>query len=291
MLLTLSGNGQLQTNGRALSATHKQFVVKPYVLKPDSYLFSEVDKSIRDTVMKRIKMDLHPDTAYYRKKALLAQPNLAPINTSSLKFVPVVERSSDAQGNRSLSICKEVACLYGKTPNGEDLYILATYHDYSNVTPSPELYQAMLKYTSKEKIDEGDRIMRSQRGADCWMISTGIKGDIMYQLMDYARTHSDNGKFFVLDEAQHYSAVCFLNMVRPSPALKLLSMTRFGLETFPVLCNKNAVDPYWGSANILYGLQLDINNEIKLIKHVANRQKRTKKHVLYMRLKKLAQNG
>jgi hypothetical protein len=226
-------NGQLQINGHALSTTRKLYVVKPYVLKPDSYLFSEVDKSIRDTVIKRIKMDLHPDTAYYRKKLLLAQPNLPQINISSLKFVPVVERSSDAQANRSLSICKEVACLYGKTTNGEDLYISATYHDWSNVTPRPELYQALLKYNRKEEIDANYRSRRSRRGADCWTIIPSVKGSIGYQLMDYARTHSDNGKFFVLDEAQHYFGICFLNMVSRSNAGKILRMLRFGSETFP----------------------------------------------------------
>jgi hypothetical protein len=228
-------NGQLQINGHALSATRKLYVVKPYVLKPDSYLFSEVDKSIRDTVIKRIKMDLHPDTAYYRKKSLLAQPNLAPINTSSLKFVPVVELSSDAQANRSLSICKEVACLYGKTTNGEDLYISATYHDYSNVTPRPELYQEMLKHTSKGKIDESFRILRSLRGADCWLISSAIKGSIMYQLMDYARTHSDNGKFFVLDEAQHYSGICFFEHGKPLECWKNTKDDEVRVRDFSIL--------------------------------------------------------
>jgi hypothetical protein len=57
----------------------------------------------------------------------------------------------------------------------------------------------------------------------------------MYQLMDYARTHSDNGKFFVLDEAQHFSAVCFFEHGKPLRCWKETQYSDMKVEDFSTL--------------------------------------------------------
>jgi hypothetical protein len=215
-------NIQLKTNTDTFYST----LGRRPVPTPDSYLFSEVDKSIQDTVIKRIQMDLHPDIAYYRERSLLVRNDIPPINFSSLKFFPVVEAPVDRgaiHDKKLLWICKEVACLYGKTKSGEDIYILARYKDWNKVplNVSSPAYQAMVKFLGQEKVDAGRRSMLTRKGADCWRILTYVKGiDIGFDEMDYARTHADNGKFFVLEKGQVEFDVCYFEHGKALTCLK-----------------------------------------------------------------------
>jgi hypothetical protein len=231
-------NIQLKTNTDTFYST----LGRRPVPTPDSYLFSEVDKSIQDTVIKRIQMDLHPDIAYYRERSLLVRNDIPPINFSSLKFFPVVEAPVDRgaiHDKKLLWICKEVACLYGKTKSGEDIYILAVYKDWNKVpldVSSPS-YQAMVKFLGQEKVDAVRRSLLTRKDADCWDINAFVKGIGLYDEMDYARTHADNGKFFILEKGQVEFDVCYFEHGRALTCLKESPLADWLIRDFTRLMN------------------------------------------------------
>lgn len=182
------------------------------ILTPNSPLLAPVDKSIQDSVIKRIKMDLNPDVEYYRNTVQGIRDDIPFLDFSSLEFAPVIARPLSwitYEGDEPLWIDKEFACIYGKTNSGEDVYIILKYKDQSDAASSRG-YKARIEAHGKEKADALLGKLLNRKGIDHWSIVVVFsKGDIRHQMMDYARKQSDDGKFFILTKGKHHSEVCY----------------------------------------------------------------------------------
>src|SRR5690606_18359308 len=142
------------------------------ILTPNSPLLAPVDKSIQDSVIKRIKMDLNPDVEHYRNTYQRVRDDVAPLDFSSLEFAPVITRPRSwitYEGDEPLWINKEFAYIYGKTESGEDVYIEARYKDRRDAVNSPS-YKARLKAEGKEKADILLKNLLNRSGIDHWDI-------------------------------------------------------------------------------------------------------------------------
>ena len=192
--------------------------VKVADLKPNSPLLAPVDKSIQDSVIKRIKMDLNPDVEHYRNTYQRVRDDIPPLDFSSLEFAPVITRPRSwitYEGDEPLWINKEFAYIYGKTESGEDVYIEARYKDRRDAVNSPS-YKARLKAEGKEKADILLKNLLNRSGIDHWdIVVVYSQGGIMPRYMDYARSQSDDGKFFILKQGQHHSEICYFKDGKP----------------------------------------------------------------------------
>ena len=186
---------------------------KEGMLTPGSPLLAPVNKSIQDSVIKRIQMDLNPDIEHYRNTGQLIRKNLPDIDFSSLEFVPVIARPRilfNYQGDSLLWVDKEFAYICGKTKNGENIYVEASYKDKS-AGMNPHSYQNVLQATDQEKANSINQKFLNRKGIDHWRILVFIQTPAM----DYARNQSDDGKFFILTQGKHHFEVCYFKDGKP----------------------------------------------------------------------------
>jgi|GEM_PF-2529739 len=181
-------------------------------LKPNSPLLAPVDKSTQDSVIKRIQMDLNPNKEHYTNTHQRVRDDIPPLDFSTLEFIPIITRPKSwiiYEGDEPLWIEKEFAYMYGKTTDGREVYIVARYKDRSAGLNTSN-YQNILLRTGQEKADTINQRLASRRGIDHWdIVVMFFQGDIMFQMMDYARSQSDDGKFFILLQGKHHSEVCY----------------------------------------------------------------------------------
>jgi len=182
------------------------------IFKPNSPLLAPVDKSIQDSVIKRIKMDLNTDVEHYRNTAQMIRDGIPRLDFSSLEFAPVIARPSSwitYEGDEPLWIDKEFAYIYGKTDDGEDVYIKVKYKDQKDAANSNG-YKIRVEAHGKEKADVLLGKLLNRKGIDHWSIVVVYSnGGIRHQMMDYAREQSDDGKFFILTKGKHHSEICY----------------------------------------------------------------------------------
>lgn len=186
---------------------------KEDMLTPNSPLLAPVDKSIQDSVIKRIQMDLNPDIEHYRNTGQSIRNNIPDIDFSSLEFIPVIARPRilfNYQGESLLWVDKEFAYMYGKAKNGENIYIKASYEDKS-AGMNPHSYQNVLQATGQEKANSINQKFLNRKGIDNWRIIVITNAKIL----DYARSQSDDGKFFILTQGKHHFEVCYFKDGKP----------------------------------------------------------------------------
>jgi len=196
------------------------------ILAPNSPLLAPVDKSIQDSVIKRIKMDLNPDLEHFRNTSQVVRDDIPALDFSSLTFVPVISNATfiDHYSDRVLVTDNEFACIYGKTESGEDIFLQARYTDWKAIVHDArndfQHYQARVERMGKENVDDGLKKLESREYIDCWRISVFRKDDILFHLMDYARKQSDNGEFFIVTQGKHHHEICYFKDGKPLSAQK-----------------------------------------------------------------------
>lgn len=173
-----------------------------------------VEQSVQDSVVERIRMDMHPDKVRFAKTAQVIRKDMPTIDFSSVRFFPtlsVAEKPGNEPGGNALTANKHFACLQGKDEAGERYYMIARYEDYSRKkldVDSPP-YKAAVERGEQKEFIEGFRQLQSRRGVECWRLTVLNKEDILFQTMDYACRQADNGSFFIL-KRKHGFDVCFV---------------------------------------------------------------------------------
>ncbi len=191
--------------------------IKINIPTSDSYLFGSVDRNIQDSVLKKVGLK-----SLQEQKANMTRGSGTPgkiyypiVEQATVQFVPVIEIPQALLGIESqdslFMINRKIACFYGKGRNGENIYYTARYRDERNVTKdtNPAFYDATQKAYGQKYADDMIEKIRKRRGADCWKVSYYADNSIMFQLFEYARSHSDNGSFFLLTKGEHYFEVCY----------------------------------------------------------------------------------
>ena len=204
------------------------------ILTPDSPLLAPVDKSIQDSVIKRIKMDLNPDVEHLRNTAQIIRKDIPPIELSLLEFVPVIAQPQILlrhEGDSLLWVDKEFSFMAGKTKNGKDIFIMAEYKNRNNDVNSLP-YRNRSEVLGKEKADETYKKFQNRKGIDHWRISVFPEDSIMFQLMDYARSQSDDGKFFILTKGTHHFEICYFKDGEPLSCRKSTRYDEIRVQKF-----------------------------------------------------------
>lgn len=195
------------------------------MLNKEGLLLTKVDKNIQDSVLKRIRMDLNPNQEHFERTAQVRRNDIPRVDFASLRFVPTIALAlvpSERREGNLLKESRECVCLYGKTLDGKDVYMIARYKDWNKVKQKVDspLYKARLQREGKEKVDAGFKRLQSRVGVDCWRISVFTQGDIMFQLMDYARKQSDDGSFFIMIRGNHHFEICYFKDGKPMSCRK-----------------------------------------------------------------------
>ncbi|MGB3062770.1 hypothetical protein [Sphingobacterium thalpophilum] len=210
-----------ETNPSTISKVQQNFEVSEFVqlnFNENSPLLAEVNKNTKDSVTKRIEMDMNPDIEHYQNTAQSIQQDLPAIDISSLKFMPVISRPliiASVNKDDMLSINNKMAFISGKTKNGENIYIVMKYK-IQQVDTTTRNFKILEESYGKKRNEDFLKKLKNRNGIDHWNIEIILKtGDILYQLFDFARTESDNGKPFILTKGDHQLNICYFKNGKP----------------------------------------------------------------------------
>lgn len=153
-------------------------------LDAGSAIFDEVDKDVQDSTLKYVVQYIasHPE----RNFSTLANTR------TSVKFIPVIEKVYSKEGvyyrkDRTHALCPS---------SDEKVYYWGEYKDRSKFTKddNPGMYKANVDLFGQAFADEAVRRAR----AITWTISVYQPGGNIYPRIQYAKSHSDDGTFFIL---------------------------------------------------------------------------------------------
>ncbi len=185
------------------------------LITPQSKLLTTVEKAAQQTILKRMDLDYHPTKDIMTDLGILMQKGTPQTNYTSVKFVPVITAPSTSAERKKtpfLSTNYEMAWMYGKTIEGENIYFEAEYTDWSKWEPDKngQAYKYDVERLGQAVVDSMNERKQNRTGPFRWQITYYPKGSFMYKLIEYARQHSDDGSFFVITSGPfHYCKICY----------------------------------------------------------------------------------
>lgn len=214
-----SCNSEITTVQSPFSLTNKsvqsQKVNAAELISPQSKLLVAANKETQQTILKRMELDYHPTEDIREDLGTYMQEGTPLTDYSSVKFIPVITgpyTENDRKKKQILSICNDVAWMYGKTIEGENIYFMAEYTDWSKWEPNKksQAYQYNVKMLGQAAVDSATQRKQKRTGAFCWEISYYYKGSIMFDIIEYAIQNSDDASFFVICYGPfHYCKICY----------------------------------------------------------------------------------
>lgn len=178
---------------------------------PNSKLFGTVTLQVQDSVKKKLakKSQAEVKELATRSTSTTNRHIFYPqIEQSSIQFIPILNWNGT-----EFSTNKEKVCFYGTNKQGQTIYYAGTYETWTDsVTPNTNrrFYDATVKTYGQAFADRMIRELKNRSESDKWSLVSYADNSINYDLFEYAKQHSDNGKFFILTTGKRGFHICFL---------------------------------------------------------------------------------